>query len=114
MFLIGRRGCVDTITKESLNMNDPVGSITQTQAAVPVADVRAKEPEPRPQPVPSETVQLSSAAQAALHEMLESPAQTAREAGTGDLQAKRLLLKEQAAKAASAKDEGASSKHVVA
>jgi hypothetical protein len=52
---------------------------------------------------------LSSAAQAALQEALETPAQTAKEAGTGDVQAKRLLAKQAAAKA-----ESAPSKHVVA
>jgi hypothetical protein len=90
-------------------MSDPVGSVTQTQVAASATDVRQQAPEPRPQPVPNDTVQLSSAAQAALREALETPAQTAKEAGTGDMQAKRLLAKEAAAKA-----EGASTKHVVA
>jgi len=35
---------------------------------------------------------------AALQEARETPAQTAKEAGLGDLQAKRLLAKEAAAK----------------
>ena len=62
-----------------------------------------------PEPLsPGAMVQLG-AAQAALREALETPAQTAKEAGTGDLQAKRLLAKEAAAKA-----ESAPSKHVVA
>jgi hypothetical protein len=45
-------------------------------------------------------VQLSSAAQAALREATETPAQTAKEAGAGDHQAKALLAKQAAAKAA--------------
>ena len=65
--------------------------------------------ETRPQPGPRDSVQLSSAAQAALREALETPAQTAKEAGTGDVQAKRLL-----AKHAAAKEESAPPKHVVA
>ena len=46
-----------------------------------------------------DTAQLSSAAQAALTEATETPAQTAKEAGGGDIQAQRLLAKEAAAKA---------------
>jgi hypothetical protein len=45
--------------------------------------------------------QLSKAAQAtlaALEEATETPAQTAKEAGSGDLQAQRLLAKEAAKK----------------
>ena len=95
-------------------MSDPVGSITQIQTAAQSAGVRPRANEPRPQPVPIDQVQLSSAAQAALRETVETPAQTAREANTGDLQARRLLAKEEAAKEAAAKDEAANTKHVVA
>lgn len=90
-------------------MSDPVGSVTQIQPAAQPADARAKAPAPTAQPVPSDTVQLSNAAQAALREALETPAQTAKEAGAGDIQAKRLLAKEAAAKANTAHP-----KHVVA
>lgn len=99
----------DTIEKETTNMSGAVSSATQPQPAPQPTDVRAKAREPRPQPGPSDTVQLSSAAQAALREAMETPAQTAKEAGAGDVQAKRLLAKEAAAKA-----ESAPSKHVVA
>lgn len=99
----------DKVTKESINMSDPVGSVTQTQAVAQAADLRAKAPEPRPQPLPTDTVQLSDAAQAALRETVETPAQTAKEAATGDLQAKRLLAKQ-----AAAKEQEARTKHVVA
>jgi hypothetical protein len=90
-------------------MSDQVSSVTQLQPAPQPTDARAKTTETRPQPAQSDTVQLSSAAQAALREAMETPAQTAKEAGTGDAQAKRLLAKEAAAKA-----ESAPSKHVVA
>jgi hypothetical protein len=50
------------------------------------------------QPAPVDTVQISAAAQA-LKEATENPAQTAREAAGGDIQAKRLLAKEAADKA---------------
>ena len=47
----------------------------------------------------ADAVQLSSTAQAALQEASETPAQTAKEAGGGDMQAKRLLTKESAGRA---------------
>jgi len=90
-------------------MPDGVSSVTQAQVATQATDVRAKAPDRRPQPVPSETVQLSSAAQAALQEAVETQAQTAREAGQGDLQAKILLAKE-----AAAKEQLTTTTHVVA
>ena len=93
-------------------MSDPVGSVTQVQAALQPQDVRASTPEARPQPVPKESVQLSSAAQAALREAVETPAQTAKEAGSGDMQAK-LLAKQEAAKESAAQAE-ARHTHVVA
>jgi len=95
-------------------MSDSVGSVTQIQAAVQAEAVRAKAPESRPQPVPVDKVQLSSAAEAALRETVETPAQTAKEAGSGDTQAKLLLAKEELAKEAAAKTEATSTVHVVA
>lgn len=95
-------------------MSDSVGSVTQIQATERVAEARAKAPESRPQPVPIDEVQLSSAAQAALRETVETPAQTAKEAGSGDMQAKRLLAKQEAAKEAAAQEEARNTKHVVA
>lgn len=53
-----------------------------------------------PKAQPKDTVQISSAAQQALQEATETAAQTAKEANGGDLQAKRLLAKEEVAKAA--------------
>ena len=50
--------------------------------------------------VPKDTVRLSYAAQSALVEAAETPAQTAKEANQGDVQAKHLLAKHAAAKAA--------------
>jgi len=50
-------------------------------------------------PVSSYTVSISNAAHAALLEATESSVQTQQEANRGDQQAKRLLAKEQAAKA---------------
>jgi hypothetical protein len=95
-------------------MSDTVGSVTQTQATVQVEDARTRAPEAQPQPVPVDKVQLSSAAQAALHEASETPAQTAKEAGTGDQQARRLLAVEAAAKEAAAHAHGKGTTHVVA
>ena len=47
-----------------------------------------------------DTVQISSAAQAALKEVMETPAQTAKEASSGDHQAHRPLAIEAAARKA--------------
>ena len=75
-------------------MSDPVGSVTQTQAAVQVADVREKAPEPRIRPVPVDKVQLSSAAQAALQEASDTPTQTEKDADTSDVQSQALLAQQ--------------------
>jgi hypothetical protein len=75
----------------------------QTAAQPPVTS--RKSAQTNPQAI-TDTVHISSAArvtsavvsaaQAALQEAIETPAQTAKEASTGDLQAKRLLAKETA------------------
>ena len=57
----------------------------------------AKASSPAPAPA-NDTVQISSAVQAALKESIETPAQTAHEANAGDPQAKRLVAKEAADK----------------
>jgi hypothetical protein len=49
---------------------------------------------------PNDTVQISTAAQQALQEALETQAQTLKEAANGDPQAHRLLIKEVAAQKA--------------
>ena len=84
-------------------MISAISNATQTQ---PVAQPRAaapRKPTPseKPSAAPTDTVQLSKAAQArvaALQEARETAAQTAQEAGRGDIQAKRLLAKEATAK----------------
>jgi hypothetical protein len=48
-----------------------------------------------------DTATISNAGKQALQESLETNAQTTKEASHGDLQARRLLAKEAAAKAAS-------------
>ena len=47
-------------------------------------------------PTATDTVQISSAAKAALQEATETAVQTAKEARSGDLQAQRLLAREAA------------------
>ncbi len=92
-------------------MSSSVGSTTQATAPLPTEAPR-KPPESSATTspaVPADTVQLSSAAQAALREATETPAETAKEANAGDNQAKRLQAKEAAAKHAME-----NSKHVVA
>ena len=67
----------------------------------PVSKGTPKSPSTAPTgDVPKDTVRLSSAAQSALVEAAETPAQTAKEATQGDVQAKHLLAKQAAAKAA--------------
>ena len=77
-------------------MVNPVVSATPTQ---PVAQSTAGKPsQPKPQTsTVTDIVQLTSAAQAALKEAIETSAQTANEANHGDIQARRLLAKEAAA-----------------
>jgi hypothetical protein len=79
-----------------------VSSAANTQPVAPATKTSA--PKQAPAKAKSEgagdSVHLSQAAQAAataLQEASETPAQTAQEAGNGDLQAQRLLAKETAA-----------------
>jgi hypothetical protein len=86
-------------------MVNPVAPATQTQ---PVAEVAAKPQAKAAQATPqaaatADTVQLSATAQAqaaALKELKETPAQTNKEANSGDMQARMLLAREAAAKPA--------------
>jgi len=80
-------------------MINPISSGTTPQATVQPTAVPPPVPKPQTQPVavPNDTVQLSAAA-LALQEARETPAQTAREAAAGDLQAKHLLAHEAVAK----------------
>ncbi len=83
-----------------------VNAISNATQAEPVAQSTGKSAQKATQAEPQSTsstdsVQLSKAAQAtlaALQEVRETPAQTAKEAGHGDLQAQRLLAKEVATK----------------
>lgn len=93
-------------------------SVTPTSHNVPVqpqqpAQVDPKDNRATPQPVPvnqkptqttpqprvADTVQISSAAQKASQELSETPAQTATEARSGDVQAQRIMAREAAARA---------------
>lgn len=84
-------------------MLSPISNATQPQ---PVAQARptsaAKPDRPEPPFAPNtDSVQLSKTAQAmaaAMQEARETPTQTAREAGHGDLQAQRLLARQAAVK----------------
>jgi hypothetical protein len=83
-----------------------INAISNATAAEPVAQPTGTSTQKAPQAEPkspgsADSVQLSKAAQAtlaALQEISETSAQTAKEAGHGDLQAQRLLAKEVAAK----------------
>jgi hypothetical protein len=86
-------------------MIHPVSSSTQSQAAVqPKATpqqtatqqaAQPQQPAKAKPPSPTDTVTLSAAKQIA-QEAVETSAQTTKEAAGGDIQAKRLLIKEAA------------------
>jgi hypothetical protein len=100
--------------KESVQMSDSVGSVTQTQAAVQVTGAGERARESKQQPVPVDKVQLSAEAQQALREAVETPEQTAREAGEGEMQSKRRLAEQEATRQAAAQAEAKTTTHVVA
>ena len=69
----------------------------------PKVSTESDQSKSHPAAVPTDTVQLSSAAQAmlaAMQEARETPAQTSQEALGGDRQAQRLLARQAAAKVA--------------
>jgi hypothetical protein len=74
-----------------------VNAFTSNAAVTPV---NKEETQSKPQPTAAYTVQISSAAQAALQEARETPFQTAQEARNGDIQAKHLQAREAAAEEA--------------
>jgi hypothetical protein len=83
----------------SIAIGGPVHAPVAGELAVQPKTVTQQAAASKPQPTPTDTVQISSAAAQALKEAIENPAQTAKEAAGGDLQAKRLLAKEAADKA---------------
>ncbi|MDA8090074.1 MAG: hypothetical protein M0Z61_07615 [Nitrospiraceae bacterium] len=81
-------------------MVNNVSGLPVTQPAAQSKSVDIKVTQSKPQQTPKDTVQVSTAAQAALKEATETQAQTVKEANSGDLQAKILLAKEAAERAA--------------
>ena len=81
-------------------MVTPISQATPVQAPQTAAPAARPAPQPPTQParLPEDTVQLSAAAKL-MQEASETPALTLKEAGAGDLQAKRLLAREEAAHA---------------
>jgi hypothetical protein len=80
-------------------MISSVNNATHAHTDIQPAAARQSAAPSKPQPAATDTVQLSTA-KAVLQETLETPTQTAREARSGDPQARRLLAREAAAKAA--------------
>jgi hypothetical protein len=80
-------------------MISPVSSAThaQPQAAVQPQQTRQPAQASAPKAAVTDTVQISNAAKV-LQEATETPAQTAKEAASGDRQAKALLARETARK----------------
>jgi hypothetical protein len=84
-------------------MVSAISNATQTQPVAKTTKTPAQKPAQAASPsaTGADSVKLSGAAQAmlaAMQEATETPAQTAKEAGNGDLQAQRLLASEAAAK----------------
>ena len=77
-----------------------VTSATKTKPEAQPAEANQKATHSKPQPAVKDSVQISSASQAAYEEATETTTQTAQEARNGDHQAQRLLAKEAAAKLA--------------
>jgi hypothetical protein len=80
-------------------MINPVNNATQAHADIQPSAARQSAAPAKAPAVATDSVQLSTA-KALLQETLETPTQTAREARSGDPQARRLLAREAAAKAA--------------
>jgi hypothetical protein len=78
-------------------MINSVNSTTHAQAAPQPQAATQKPAQLKAQPASNDTVQISVAA-LALKEAIENPVQTAREAASGDAQARRLLAREAADK----------------
>jgi hypothetical protein len=84
-------------------MVSAISNVTQTQPLAQFTGTSTQKPTQSgpPSATSTDSVQLSKTAQAlvsVLQEARETQAQTAKEAGYGDLQAQRLLAKEAAAK----------------
>ena len=93
---------VQAISQNTAQMPELTTTTTSgtTGAASATAQSTTGKPAGSGTPPASYSVSISSAGRAALAEATETSVQTAKEAGAGDLQAKRLLAKEAAAKAA--------------
>lgn len=83
--------------------NVSASTSVQIPKAAPKNPEAATPPQPKPA-APKDSIQISATGQNALkqavQEATETQAQTAQEARSGDLQAKKLLVKEEAAQAA--------------
>ena len=75
-------------------MTISTSAATPNQPVTPVTNASSKTTPAKAPATAGDQVHLSSAALAVLQEASETPAQTAREARTGDHQAQRLLAKE--------------------
>ena len=102
-------------------MSDLVSALAQTQSVPPAVEVRQKSAPQPPQAVPTDTVELSSAAQAALQQASDTPTQTEKDADTSEVQNQALraqqaqtLLDQQDAANAEAVQADAARLHVVA
>ena len=75
-------------------------NVTAVASNAAVTPVNKEAAQSKPQPTATDTVQISSAAKAALQEAIETTFQTAKEARSGDLQAQRLQARKAVAEEA--------------
>jgi hypothetical protein len=81
------------------NLNPTAATESQPAAKSATASPKAAQSQPNSTAsAATDTVHISSAAQLAIQEAIENPAQTAAEANKGDHQAQRLLAREAADK----------------
>ena len=80
-------------------MITPVSNATQARPPVQSKPATQAAPQAKQQTAPTDTVTISAAKQI-VQEAIETSSQTAREAANGDNQAKRLLAREAAQRAA--------------
>jgi len=80
-------------------MLSPISGATPAPQEAQATQVQPPQAKSTVQPSASDTVQISTAAKALSQENLETPAQTAKEASGGDIQAIRLLARHAAARA---------------
>ena len=80
-----------------IQQNDVAPNVSKVQAEQTQDSQPVKGPSEAPKAATVDTVQISLTAKAMMQEAMETAAQTAQEAGRGDLQAQRRIARQSAA-----------------